>query len=69
VAILVWHTGEPQHSQWCKSSYSGGGNDCVEVALHPAHAGLRDSKDVAGEALWLSARSWQELRRSAHRPR
>ncbi|MER5790990.1 DUF397 domain-containing protein [Streptomyces sp. NPDC001980] len=31
---------------WRKSSYSGGGdgNACVEVAHHPSHISVRDSK-------------------------
>lgn len=30
---------------WRKSSYSGGGNQCVEVGIAPTAVGLRDSKD------------------------
>lgn len=63
------YSGEPQQCQWRKSSYSGGGNDCVEVAFRPVDAGVRDSKDVTGIALWLSARSWQALRQSTYRCR
>ncbi|MFF7642391.1 DUF397 domain-containing protein [Streptomyces canus] len=31
---------------WRKSSYSGGGdgNACVEIATHPTHIAIRDSK-------------------------
>jgi hypothetical protein len=31
---------------WQKSSYSGGGegNACVEIATHPTHIAIRDSK-------------------------
>lgn len=47
--------------EWRKSSYSGGGNDCVEVAVTAEGAGLRDSKELAGGALWITSRSWQAL--------
>lgn len=32
---------------WQKSSYSGGGegNACVEIATHPTHIAIRDSKN------------------------
>lgn len=54
-------------SQWRKSSYSGGGNDCVEVTFNPVATGLRDSKDVTVGALWLRARTWQGLRQATAR--
>lgn len=40
-----------QDVQWRKSSYSGSGNACVEVARTPAHVAVRDSKNPAGPAL------------------
>lgn len=45
---------------WTKSSFSGGSNDCVEVA-HGAMASampVRDSKRPAGPALVLSDTAW-----------
>lgn len=38
---------------WRKSSYSGGGdgNACVEIATHPTHIAIRDSKTPAGVTL------------------
>ncbi|WP_190821882.1 DUF397 domain-containing protein [Saccharopolyspora pogona] len=30
---------------WRKSSYSGGGNACVEIGVAPAVVGVRDTKD------------------------
>lgn len=45
---------------WRRSSHSGGGNDCVEVAFHEGRAVLRDSKDprygvlVTGRSGWLA---------------
>jgi hypothetical protein len=46
---------------WRKSSHSGGGNDCVEVALTPDTAAVRDSKDPEGGVLSFSARGWAGL--------
>jgi hypothetical protein len=38
---------------WRKSSHSGGGegNACVEIAAHPAHIAVRDSKAPARATL------------------
>ncbi|MFI6659049.1 DUF397 domain-containing protein [Streptomyces sp. NPDC050523] len=38
---------------WRKSSYSGSGdgNACVEIAPHPTHIAIRDSKNPAGSIL------------------
>jgi hypothetical protein len=45
---------------WRKSSYSGGAQDCVEVAGNvPGVVGVRDSKDPDGPALILSPRAWR----------
>ena len=35
------------HARWRKSSYSGGANDCVEVAELDEGAAVRDSKDIS----------------------
>jgi hypothetical protein len=44
---------------WRKSTYSGNGGDCVEVAdVGPAIA-VRDSKDPEGPHLDFSAHEWQ----------
>jgi hypothetical protein len=48
-------------AQWRKSSYSGGGNDCVEVAFVGGGAAVRDSKDPQGGAFRLPAAGWQGL--------
>ncbi len=47
--------------EWRKSSYSGGGNDCVEVAFTGDGAAVRDSKNPAGGALTLSGPEWDAL--------
>lgn len=44
---------------WRKSSYSeGAATDCVEVALTPATAAVRDSKHIAPELRFPMA-AWQ----------
>jgi len=44
---------------WFKSSHSGGGNECVEVAhLTAGHVGVRDSKNTGGPALMFSSSQW-----------
>ena len=34
------------NARWRKSSYSGGANDCVEIAELGAHVAVRDSKAI-----------------------
>ncbi|WP_328780780.1 DUF397 domain-containing protein [Streptomyces canus] len=43
----------PTPDIWQKSSYSGGGegNACVEIATHPTHIAIRDSKTPTGAIL------------------
>ncbi|GAB2504690.1 DUF397 domain-containing protein [Nocardia heshunensis] len=49
-------------ANWFKSSYSGGGQECVEVAfLGAASVGVRDSKDPAGPALVFSGEQWDHF--------
>lgn len=53
--------------EWRKSSFSqGGGTNCVEVALAPAAAAVRDSKNVTGPRLRFPAAAWRAFVR---RPR
>ncbi|MQA10236.1 MAG: DUF397 domain-containing protein [Pseudonocardiaceae bacterium] len=42
---------------WRKSSFSGGGNNCVEVRLSPA-VGVRDSKNRTAGHLTVDAAEW-----------
>lgn len=42
------------HARWQKSSYSGGANDCVEVADLGEQAAVRDSKDIGRRPLLFS---------------
>ncbi|MGI5218499.1 DUF397 domain-containing protein [Nocardia sp. CA-290969] len=45
--------------RWFKSSHSGGGNDCVEVAhLGGGMVGVRDSKNPSGPALVFAPAQW-----------
>ena len=46
---------------WRKSSYSGSGNDCVEVATADRVVLVRDSKDQAGPQLRLTAEQWRSF--------
>ncbi|MFE6859842.1 DUF397 domain-containing protein [Nocardia sp. NPDC057668] len=50
---------EPDRTEWFKSTYSAGGQECVEVAFHPGgEVGVRDSKDRGGPALTFGPRAW-----------
>jgi hypothetical protein len=45
-------------AQWRKSSYSTGGNQCVEVAAVDGAYAVRDSKNPAAGHLAFSAPDW-----------
>ncbi|WP_308310689.1 DUF397 domain-containing protein [Streptomyces sp. GbtcB6] len=49
------------HARWRKSSYSGGANDCVEVAELGEHAAVRDSKDMSRGPLLFSTAAMRAL--------
>jgi len=46
---------------WRKSSYSGSGNDCVEMAAADRVVLVRDSKDQTGPQLRLTAEQWRSF--------
>lgn len=46
-------------ARWFKSSHSGGGGDCLEIAwLEQGNVGVRDSKDPTGHLLLFSSAEW-----------
>jgi hypothetical protein len=45
--------------RWRKSSYSGQGANCVEVAALRDGTAVRDSKDSEGPALRFTADAWR----------
>jgi hypothetical protein len=45
--------------RWRKSSFSGNGGDCVEVASNrPGTVAVRDSKDKPGPTLGFTSGAW-----------
>jgi hypothetical protein len=44
--------------RWRKSSHSGGGNDCVEIAAVTSGTAVRDSKNAHGPQLRFGDRGW-----------
>nr|WP_153806718.1 DUF397 domain-containing protein [Nocardia sp. SYP-A9097] len=44
--------------RWFKSSYSSGGQECVEVAFLDEAVGVRDSKSPGGPELVFGVREW-----------
>jgi hypothetical protein len=46
-----------EHKVWHKSSRSGGGN-CVEISTDAGAVAVRDSKNVPGPELAVSANAW-----------
>ncbi|WP_308122016.1 DUF397 domain-containing protein [Streptomyces sp. TRM70350] len=55
------HDVDLTHARWQKSSYSGGANDCVEVAELSEHAAVRDSKDIGRRPLLFSKAAMHAL--------
>lgn len=48
--------------RWFKSSYSSGGQECVEIAFFGrGQVGVRDSKDPAGPALVFAGDVWDDF--------
>ena len=49
-----------EFTDWRKSSRSGGGDNCVEVALAKSRTvGVRDSKNATGPVLDFDSTSWR----------
>ncbi|MFJ3798471.1 DUF397 domain-containing protein [Streptomyces sp. NPDC090088] len=55
------HCVDLAHAQWRRSSYSGGANDCVEVAELGERAAVRDSKDISRGPLLFSMAAMRAL--------
>jgi hypothetical protein len=50
------------NAEWRKSSLSGSGNNCVEVAGNlPGIVAVRDSKDPQGPALIFTLAGWRSF--------
>ena len=49
---------DPSNVRWSKSSRSGAGNNCVEVADLDDGRAVRDSKNPTGTALVFTAGEW-----------
>ena len=47
--------------RWRKSSHSGAGNNCVEIAQLVATYAIRDSKNPGGGHLTFSRSAWEAL--------
>jgi hypothetical protein len=47
---------QPIH--WRKSSYSGDGSNCVEIAVTPTTIYVRDSKEMGGPRLVFPPGAW-----------
>ncbi len=50
---------EAVEPRWQKSSYSGNGGNCVEVADSGSRLLVRDSKEPEGVRLLVSAEAWR----------
>ncbi|MEV7010153.1 DUF397 domain-containing protein [Streptosporangium sp. NPDC051022] len=51
-------------AEFRKSSYSGGGDNCVEVATNLSDiVAVRDSKDPSGPTLTFSPAAWRDFLR------
>ncbi|MEU6510544.1 DUF397 domain-containing protein [Streptomyces sp. NPDC046942] len=55
------HDFDLTHVRWRKSSYSGGANDCVEIAELGMFVAVRDSKDIGRPPLIFSRRAVRGL--------
>ncbi|CAL9439742.1 hypothetical protein SUDANB58_02221 [Streptomyces sp. enrichment culture] len=50
-----------QTFDWRKSTYSGDGSNCVEIATTPGTVLVRDSKNPAGPHLALPPAAWADF--------
>jgi len=55
----IWFMTDLSRAIWRKSSFSGSGNNCVEVATNlPGVVAVRDSKDRSGPVLTFTPSEW-----------
>jgi hypothetical protein len=56
-------TNDPDLSRapWRKSSYSGNGNNCVEVAANGGRIAIRDTADRRGLTETFSGQAWRRF--------
>jgi hypothetical protein len=53
---------ETTQRQWRKSSHSGNGSSCVEVAAYTSNQiAVRDSKNVKSGAIAMPSTAWRKL--------
>ena len=57
--MTIPNTQQITAAQWRKSSYSGSGNNCVEVAEVAGARAVRDSKNPDGGHLIFGASAWE----------
>ncbi|KIF76103.1 hypothetical protein QR77_23900 [Streptomyces sp. 150FB] len=60
-------TDDLETASWRKSSYSGGANDCVEMADFGSYAAIRDSKNPSLPPLVLARTAVDELLKAVSR--
>ncbi|MGZ3116807.1 DUF397 domain-containing protein [Streptomyces sp. H62] len=60
-SMAATHDVDLAQARWRKSSYSGGANDCVEVAELGGHAAVRDSKNISRGPLLFSKAAMRAL--------
>ena len=58
-----------QTLRWQKSTYSGDGSNCVEIATTPTTIHIRDSKNPTGPHLTLRATAWTDFLSHTASPR
>ncbi|MGC9494693.1 DUF397 domain-containing protein [Streptomyces sp. WG7] len=58
-----------QNHNWRKSTYSGDGSNCVEIATTPTTVLVRDSKNPGGPRLALLPATWAGFASYAAHPR
>ena len=55
-------------AKWCKSSYSGNSNACVEIARSPDVVNIRDTKARSAGTIALRTATWIACRASRSWP-